>query len=803
MADRPVVEEYPEEGIAKIILNRPAALNALNADLLEDLVVALRKNQKARVIVLEGAGDRSFCAGQDLKQGLTKHGSRAELREAFNKLQDIARLTSGSSAIVIAAVHGFAVGGGAEIALGADLVIGGPAATFRFPEVPIGHAATGGITQRLVALVGLLQAKRLLLTGAYVGAKEALGLGLLTEIAEDPKQRAMEIAREISRLPSTSLASSKTSLEKGSFPNAEQVLQHEIESADLCFAQQEAATAFAEFATRRVNGNTMNFSSGAASMNDAKGRPSDRSGDKPQPREPITDLNHALDIAVAQGPDRPFLRFPGRIHDISYGDFGTLVGRLAGGLKHVGVQPGDRVLVMMRNSIQMVETWMATNRLGAVWVPINPELRSSTLYHTVAAVRARLLIIDEGIHAEVKSALPADLRVYMNGTRSGNSLTHLEGIGRPVTKAVPVEPGTAAAFLLTSGSTGRSKPCILSHRYFLAAAQGLVEGLALKTDDVLYCPFPLYHLDATAMTVVPAILLGATAALSPRFSVSNFWHEIRETRATVYDFMGATLALIFKQKASDKDRDHRVRLAWGVPVPAFAKDYEQRFNHPLVTLYGSTESGLPIIQQGSLVPGSCGRPRKGFQVRIADPDGKALPPQTPGQLLLRSDIPDALFSGYFDAPEKTAEAFSGPWLKTGDVAKVDNAGNVFFLGRMKDVIRRRGENINATEVEEEFLQHPDVVAAAAFAVPSELGQGTEDDLKVTVQLRASSSADEGELWAWSVENMGRFQVPDVIEIVAEIPKTPTGKVEKPHLSLGGGKRFRRRSSTPGSRRPRL
>ncbi|KAK5050877.1 hypothetical protein LTR84_003436 [Exophiala bonariae] len=801
MPERSVLEEHLGAGIVKITLNRPAALNALNAELLEDLLAALQRCRDAKVIVLEGAGDRSFCAGQDLKQGLTKHGSHAELQEAFTHLQDVARLTSRSSAIIIAAVHGFAVGGGAEIALGADFVIGGPATTFRFPEVPIGHAATGGITQRLVALIGLLQAKRLLLTGAYVGAEEALAMGLLTEINEDPKKRAKELAELIAGLPSTSLTWSKQSLEKACFPNVEQVLQDEIESASVCFAQSDAANAFSEFATRRTAPGAMNFSSAPALGNDTNKW---RSGNKDAsitPKEPISNLNQALDIAVMRYPDRPFLRFPG--HEISYAVFGARVSRLAGGLRELGVQPGDRVLVMMRNSIEMVETWMSTNRLGAIWVPINPELRSSTLHHAVLAVRAKLLIVDEGIYAEVKSALPGEIPFYINGTESGELLNQLHSLGQPVTKAVPVESSTTAAFLLTSGSTGRSKPCMLSHRYFLVTAQGLVDGLALGADDVLYCPFPLYHLDATGMTVVPALFLGATAALSPRFSASNFWHEIRKTEATVYDFMGATLALIFKQNASSQDREHRVRVAWGVPIPAFAKEYEHRFGHPLVTLYGSTESGLPIIQQGDFATGSCGKPRKGFHVRIADPAGNALPPQTPGQLLLRSDIPGALFSGYFDEPQKTAEAFTGQWMNTGDVAKVDNRGNVFFVGRLKDVIRRRGENINAAEVEEEFLQHPDVVVAAASAVPSELGWGTEDDLKVTVQLRESSLTDEGELWSWSVAKMARFQVPDVIEIVPEIAKTPTGKVEKSRLNRKGGRRFHRRSSSPGLHRPNL
>ncbi|KPM38573.1 hypothetical protein AK830_g7982 [Neonectria ditissima] len=166
-----------------------------------------------------------------------------------------------------------------------------------------------------------------------------------------------------------------------------------------------------------------------------------------------------------------------------------------------------------------------------------------------------------------------------------------------------------------------------------------------------------------------------------------------------------------------------------------------------------------------------------------------LPANTPGHLLLRSDEPNAFFQGYFNDAENTASAFRGLWLHTGDIAKVDEEGNVYFVGRVKDVVRRRGENVNACEVEDKFLQHPDVVIAAAYGVPSQLGSGTEEDVKVAVQMRPGSSVDERGLWEWAIDHMARFQVPSVIEFVDEIKKTPTGKMEKGGLRIEGGKRF--------------
>lgn len=244
--------ERSPSGVATITLNRPHRLNALSAPLLTDLVDALRQSQDAKAILLQGAGDRAFCAGEDLKETLAPEtGSAEELRKAFDRLQDLTRLMASSGAMVVTAVQGFAVGGGAEIALTADFVVGGPKAVFRFPEVVIGHAATGATTQRLPVMIGLLKAKELLLTGRFVKAEEALQMGLLSEIAADPKARARELAETLAALPKMVASGSKLSLERATFPNQETVLQDEIHVASLCFAQHDASSAFSNFAARK------------------------------------------------------------------------------------------------------------------------------------------------------------------------------------------------------------------------------------------------------------------------------------------------------------------------------------------------------------------------------------------------------------------------------------------------------------------------------------------------------------------------------------------------------------------------
>jgi acyl-CoA synthetase (AMP-forming)/AMP-acid ligase II/enoyl-CoA hydratase/carnithine racemase len=784
-----VVVSQVVPGVVRLTLNRPKALNAINVDLLDSLVTALRQNANARVIILEGAGERAFCAGEDLKQTLApRTGGPAELREAFLKLQEITRLTSSASPLVIAAVQGFAVGGGAEIALAADFVIGGPGARFRFPEASIGQAVTGGISLRLPHLVGLLKAKQLLLTGRFVGAEEALKIGLLTEIADNAKARATELALELVQRPAVAAIASKTSLERAVFPGMEGCLHDEVNVASYCFAQSDATEAFANFATRRAA---------------FGGHPRDGNGVGPKSTDDgevdnaVKDINSAWSRVIATTPERVFLRFAGKDHTFS--EFDRLVADLAGGLRHLGVGMGDHVLVMMKNSVEMVCSWLAANRLGAVWVPVNTQLKSVTLAHVVRAAQPKLAIVDEDLFANLSSVDTLDPSlIWKNGdSTDSNVMSRLFTLGDPVSNPVPVSASTTAAFLYTSGTTGKSKPCMLSHGYFISQARTLMSGCGLNRDDVLFCPFPLFHADATALTVIPAMLLGATAALAPRFSASGFWEEIRASRATVYDFMGATLALTYKRPPSARDREHTVRLAWGVPIPSFAAAYEARFGHSLITLYGSLEAALPIFQDphyGPLPTGSCGRVRPGYELRIANDADEEVPTGTAGQMLLRAKEPHAFFDGYFNEPQSTLATFRNLWLHTGDIGRVDAHGNVFFLGRIKDVIRRRGENVNAAEVEEEFLRHDSVEIAVAHGIPSELGEGTEEDVKVVVKLRHGSPVvNERELWMWAVEHMARYQVPSVVQIVDEVQKTPTGKLQKHGLNAEGGQRFDIRS----------
>lgn len=496
-------------------------------------------------------------------------------------------------------------------------------------------------------------------------------------------------------------------------------------------------------------------------------------------------LPQALSLAADRWPERTFARFGAAT--TTFAQFSDGSARLAAGLRTNGVRPGDRVAVLMVNSLACLHTWFAANDAGAIWVPLNTEFRGEVLAHAIGIAAPAMLIYDHELADRLaepsvaKAAAGCTLVVAHAPPEAVTGHATLESRYSSAPAAAhalaPVSATGLSALLYTSGTTGRSKACMLSHRYFTSQARIAIRDFGLRHDDVLYCPFPLFHPDATALTAVPALLTGATAAISRRFSASGFWHEIREAGATVFDFMGATLTILNKAEPAVDDADNPVRVAWGVPVPAWAGEFEERFGLKVLELYGLTEANLPATQRFDQprVPGSCGRVTPEFELRIADESGDERPVGQVGEILVRPRIAHTTFEGYFAMPEATAQAFGGLWFHTGDLARLDADGNLYFTGRIKDSIRRRGENISAFEVEEGVNAHPAVLESAAYAVPSDL---TEDDLKVSVVLRAGQRLTHPDLIRFCADTMPRFQVPRYVEIVTELPKTPTGKVAK-------------------------
>ena len=458
--------------------------------------------------------------------------------------------------------------------------------------------------------------------------------------------------------------------------------------------------------------------------------------------------------------------------------------------------------VLLPNGADFVVTWLALCRLGAVATLVNTALRGPALAHALDLTTAGLVVVDDSLVPSlgpiVAEGTGLDRAVVVGATDGSTTALTAAGVevidhaslagaagrrrlGPPAPTHTVTDP---AMVLFTSGTTGPSKGCVLSHRYAVRQAQLMIEHFGLRPDDVLYSPFPLFHLDASVLTVMPALVLGTTAAIGGRFSASGFWDEVRRFRATVFDFMGATLTMLHKRPPAPDDTDHPVRLAWGVPVPEFAPEFEERFGLRLVEAYGSTDAGVPIYQplDEPRRPGSCGRAIPQYDIAVVDGEDREVAAGEVGELVVRPNEPSLISDGYYGQPEATLASRRNLWFHTGDLVRRDAEGYVYFVGRTTDSIRRRGENISAFEVEEVVKLHPLVLDAAAYGVPSEL---SEDDVMVAVVVRPGEVLAPADLVAFCAERMARHMLPRYVDLVAELPRTPTEKVEKAVLRSRG------------------
>jgi carnitine-CoA ligase len=477
-------------------------------------------------------------------------------------------------------------------------------------------------------------------------------------------------------------------------------------------------------------------------------------------------LAELLRDRASRFPRRDALRMRGR--SLSYAELDRDVDRVVEALAGLGVQPGDTVGVMMRNCPEFVMLWLACMRIGAIEAPVNTAFRGVGLGRLLDLSGCRIVVADDEFLPLLGEARSGLARLETVITRHELTERARSCSGEP--RRYQVDPARPSQMFFTSGTTGRSKACLFDGRYTVRQAQIFARQWRIAEDDVLYNPFPLFHIDASVLTLAPAIVRGCTAALGERFSASGFWDEVREVDATVFDYMGATLTMLWKAPERSTDADNAVRLAWGVPMPDFAEDFEQRFGLRLVEAYGLTDAGVPVYQpvDEPRRPGSCGKVVPEYALAIAGD----------GEIMLQAHEPGLTTSGYLGDAAATAEAFADGWFRTGDLGRVDEDGWVYFTGRKKDAIRRRGENISAFEIEEVVQAHPAILEAAAFGLPSEM---SEEDVMVCAVLRPRAALTAQELLAWCEPRMARHMVPRFVEFVETLPRTPTEKVEKYRL----------------------
>ena len=505
------------------------------------------------------------------------------------------------------------------------------------------------------------------------------------------------------------------------------------------------------------------------------------------------DIASILERQAERIPERVFFLMRDTVE--TYAGVNLKANRFAHGLSGVGVGPTDMVATMMPNVPEFLYARFAIHKLGAVEASVNTTFRGPGLTHMLNLCAARVLVMDERFLdqiADIADSLHALQTIVVRGevTRAKRRLKWQVVRYDEVSRADSANPKRhiderdTGMILFTSGTTGPSKGCVLSHRFLIHQAEIVCEHFRVTPADTLYSAFPLFHGDATYYTVLPALLMGSRAAIGERFSASRHWDEIRQFGATVFDFMGATLTILWKRAPRTDDADNPVRLAWGVPMPEFADAFEQRFDLKLREVYGLTDAGMNAVYplDEPRRPGACGKPVDTYEVQIFDERDHQLPAGNVGEIVIRPRRPSLILDSYLKMPVETLDATRNLWFHTGDLGLMDEEGYLHFIERKKDAIRRRGENISAFELEEAVNLHPAVLESAAVGIPSEL---TEEDVMIWVVTRPGQTLSAADLIEHCEKNMAKHMVPRYVEFAEELPKTPTEKVEKFRLKERG------------------
>jgi carnitine-CoA ligase len=441
-----------------------------------------------------------------------------------------------------------------------------------------------------------------------------------------------------------------------------------------------------------------------------------------------------------------------------------------------GVGRGDRVALMCGNRAEFMEVLLACGWLGAIAVPINTASRGMQLRHILNNSGARLVVVEEPF-LDVLAGLDYDGLAGRIGVR----LMPL----RDASKASPavLDDGDPFVILYTSGTSGLSKGVICPHAQFFWWGTHTGGDLEVRKGDVLYTCLPLFHTNALN-AFFQALMHDGQLVVDMRFSASGFYRALVETRATVTYVLGAMVPILLSRPVHEYEKGHRVRVALAPGVPEqFHGPFIQRTGIGLVDGYGSTETNSVIGGRlNAQRPGFMGHLAEGFSARVVDEHDQPVPDGTPGELILRADQPFAFASGYFGMSEKTVEAWRNLWFHTGDRVVRDKDGYYRFVDRLKDTIRRRGENISSYEVEQVLLSHPDVEMVAVYAVKSELA---EDDVMAAILLKPGAEVDPLALTKFCEPRLPYFAVPRYLDFVRELPKTENGKIQKYKLRQFG------------------
>jgi crotonobetaine/carnitine-CoA ligase len=489
-------------------------------------------------------------------------------------------------------------------------------------------------------------------------------------------------------------------------------------------------------------------------------------------------IERFVSLAELDG-ERVFACFEGQV--LSFAHLHDQSNRIAAGLRRLGVARGDRVAVMLANSPTALALLFALAKSGAVWVPLNVQLRAAGLRYILDHAEPRMVIAQADLMAMIRGCGATLSQAILMADGDAGEALQLASLAAGPDAFDEELPGPEALFAIsyTSGTTGAPKGVLMSHRMLRLAGEGARLVSDARDGDVLFMWEPLYHIGGSQLIVLP-LLRRVVLHMVRSFSAGRFWADAAGAGATHIHFLGGILQILLKQPPSELDRRHGVRIAWGGGCPPDVwQAVQDRFGVQVRECYGMTEASSFTTYNDSGVIGSVGRPVPWFSVELIGPNGTRVPVGERGEIVVRSEDPLAITQGYFRDPEATAKSLRLGALHTGDMGAWDSGGNLYFHGRMSDSVRVKGENVSAWEVESVAAGHPAVEDCAIIGVATDVG---EQDIKLFVKLKADSSLDPASLSAWLAERLAPYQIPRYMSIVHEFERTPSQRIMKHRLS---------------------
>ena len=488
-------------------------------------------------------------------------------------------------------------------------------------------------------------------------------------------------------------------------------------------------------------------------------------------------IRQMMDAEAQAMPGRIYCTFKGEA--LTFGELDSRVNRIANALLAQGLVPGDRVALMLPGHPDHIACIFALAKVGLVRVPVNTSLVGASLEYPFDAFAVDALIADAAYAAALAPVLatrPLKFLAWRGGAADGLAalLSHPDA----APPAVAPDADSIIAITPSSGTTGAPKGVLKSDRTLRAGPIALLHLNEAREGDTFLFWEALHH-GAGVAVLIAAIMRRLTLGMVERFSASRFWSDAKAMGAARVHYLGSVLPMVLKQPVGPDDRTHGIPIAWGGGCPTeIWRPFEDRFGVAIREGYGLSEliTFTTLNMTGKV--GSIGRVMSWYEAAVMDEEGREVPRGTPGELCFRAREPGLHFLGYFRNETATAECMRDGWFRSGDLARMDAEDDLFFMGRAKDSVRRRGINISAWEVERVILDHPAVEECALIGVPSEIG---EDELKIFIRPATDAVIDPAALHAWCAPRLPKFQLPRYIALVADFPRTPTQRIMKREL----------------------